>query len=99
MREFARAFYLSKEWRRARAYIFERDHGLCVKCGRLGEVVHHKAHLTPQNIGDQTIALGEENLELLCRDCHGIEHATDLPTDAALVFDEDGNLVRRELMS
>lgn len=99
MREFARAFYLSKEWRRARAYIFERDHGLCVKCGRPGEIVHHKQHLMPENINDPMIALGEDNLELLCRDCHGIEHATDLPTDAGLMFDDDGNLVPRAIMS
>lgn len=45
------------------------------------------------------IALGEDNLELLCRDCHGIEHATDLPTDAGLMFDDEGNLVPRVLMS
>lgn len=97
MREFARAFYLSKEWRRCRAYIFKRDAGLCVKCGRPGEVVHHKEHLTPQNISNPAIALGEDNLELLCRDCHAIEHTTDLPTDAALEFDEEGNLRPRVL--
>ena len=63
MREFARGFYLSKEWRRTRAYIVARDHGLCVKCGRPGEIVHHKEHLTPENINTPEIALGENNLE------------------------------------
>ena len=66
MRDFAKAFYLSKEWRRARAYVFNRDAGLCVRCGALGEIVHHKEHLTPQNISNPEIALGEGNLELLC---------------------------------
>lgn len=99
MREFARAFYLSKEWRRCRAYIFKRDAGLCVKCGRPGEVVHHKEHLTPQNISNPAIALGEDNLELLCRDCHAIEHTAELPMDAALEFDEEGNLRPRVLES
>ena len=99
MREFAREFYLSKEWRRVRAYIVERDHGLCVKCGPPGEIVHHKEHLTPENIDDPEIALGEDNLELLCRDCHGLAHASDLPTDRGLMFDEEGNLVERELLS
>lgn len=99
LREFARGFYLSKEWRRTRAYIVARDHGLCVKCGRPGEIVHHKEHLTPENINTPEIALGENNLELLCRDCHAIAHASDLPTDRGLMFDEEGNLVERELLS
>lgn len=99
MRDFARAFYLSKEWRKVRAYIFKRDSGLCVRCGRPGEIVHHKTHLTPANIGNPSIALGEDNLELLCRDCHAIEHTSDLPTDRALMFDENGDLVERLLES
>lgn len=98
MREFAREFYRSKAWRETRAYILRRDHGLCVKCGKPGEIVHHKTHLTPENISDPEIALGEDNLETLCRDCHGIEHTTDLPMDAALTWDEDGNLIRRATM-
>lgn len=100
MREFAREFYLSKEWRRVRAYIVERDAGLCTRCGRPGEIVHHKTHLTPENINDPAIALGEDNLELLCRECHGLEHQTDPLTAAGLTFDGDGNLVERlELLS
>lgn len=99
VREFARAFYLSKEWRRVRAFIVERDAGLCVKCGRPGEIVHHKEHLTPENINDPSVALGEDNLELLCRDCHGLEHTTDTAAAPGLMFDEEGNLVERELLS
>lgn len=99
MRDFAKEFYLSKEWRRVRAYIFKRDSGLCVKCGRPGAIVHHKEHLTPRNIGNLAISLGEDNLELLCRDCHGLEHASDLPTDRALMFDDNGDLVERVLES
>lgn len=99
MQAWAKAFYLSPEWRRARAYIVDRDHGLCVRCGRPGEIVHHKTHLTPQNIDDPEIALGEENLELLCRDCHGMEHTSDPPAAAGLTFDEEGNLVRYKLDS
>ena len=95
MRDFAKAFYLSKEWRAARDYIFNRDSGLCVSCGNVGEIVHHKIHLSPQNISDQFISLGEENLELLCRDCHGAEHATQLAAGKEFKFDENGNLVER----
>lgn len=95
MRDFARAFYRSMAWRRARDYVLARDHGLCVRCGCPGEIVHHKTPLSPENISDPEIALGESNLELLCRECHSCEHASSLPTDASLVFDDDGNIVLR----
>lgn len=95
MRDFAKAFYLSPQWRRARAAVFRRDHGICVRCGRPGAIVHHKTHLTPENINDPEIALGEDNLELLCRDCHAVEHMAELPMDEALMWDEDGNLIPR----
>lgn len=95
VREFAKEFYLSKEWRAARDFVFRRDSGLCVQCGAVGGIVHHKIHLTPENINDPFVTLAEENLELLCRDCHGAEHATDLPTDRGLMFDESGNIIER----
>jgi 5-methylcytosine-specific restriction endonuclease McrA len=96
MQEFARKFYLSKAWRNTRDYIYKRDMGLCVRCGRPGKIVHHKIHLTPQNINDLAITLSEDNLELLCRECHAIEHDGQLPTAAGLIFDSEGNLVERE---
>ena len=99
MRDFAKAFYLSKEWRKARAYIFDRDAGLCVRCGELGEIVHHKEHLTPENISNPEIALSEDNLELLCRECHALAHAGEPATDSGLTFDDEGNVVKRELLS
>lgn len=98
MREFAKAFYLSKEWRRARAYVFTRDAGLCVKCGAIGEIVHHIDPLSPENISNPEIALGESNLELLCRDCHAMAHAGELATDSELAFDDVGNIVKREFL-
>lgn len=39
-----------------------------------GEIVHHKNHITQDNIDDPEIALSWDNLELLCRDCHAGEH-------------------------
>ena len=99
MRDFARAFYQSKAWKKTRAYIFLRDMGLCTRCGKPGEIVHHKQHLTPNNIDDPNITLNEDNLELLCRDCHAIEHEGELCTDRELTFDEDGNLIERSFLS
>ena len=97
MKAFAKDFYASKSWRDTREYIFRRDAGLCVRCGKPGEIVHHKIYLTPQNIDNPYIALHEENLETLCRECHAIEHEGELPTARELVFDSEGNLVEREV--
>lgn len=79
MREFAESFYKSKAWQDCRAAYVKRVGGLCERClasgiYSSGEIVHHKTHLTPENISDPEIALGFDNLELLCRDCHGNEH-------------------------
>ena len=95
MRDFAKEFYQSKAWRETRAYIFKRDFGLCVRCGKPGEIVHHKRYLTPDNIDDPSVSLNEDNLETLCRECHALEHEGKLPTDRALTFDENGDLVER----
>lgn len=96
MQEFAKAFYQSKAWRQTRKYIYERDMGLCVRCGEPGEIVHHKIHLTPKNIDNPSITLSEDNLELVCRTCHAIEHEGQSATARELMFDSEGNLVERE---
>lgn len=67
--------------------------------GELGEIVHHKEPLMPKNINNPEITLGEGNLELLCRNCHALAHAGDLPTDSGLTFDEEGNVIKREPLS
>ena len=96
MQDFAKAFYLSKAWRDTKEYIYKRDMGLCVRCGKAGAIVHHKIYLTPQNINNPAITLSEDNLELLCRECHAIEHEGQLPTASGLMFDSEGNLVEKE---
>ena len=102
-REFARAFYKSAAWLKARdAYIRSVD-GLCERClerGRLvpGAIVHHRVHLTPDNVGDPDVTLSFDNLEYVCRDCHAAEHpeiyGRDRPDGPRVAFDEDGNVVR-----
>ena len=95
-REFARAFYNSKEWKKCREGYIKSVGGLCERClakGKyvLGEEVHHKIPLTPENIDDPNVTLNWDNLELLCSSCHSIEH--NRKEKEVLMFDENGDLV------
>ena len=80
MREFAKEFYSSKAWQRCRAAYKKSQGGLCERCRARGlivpgEIVHHKRHITPDTISDPNVLLSWDNLELLCRTCHGDEHS------------------------
>jgi len=93
VREFARHVYQGKPWARAREYIIQRDDGLCARCGNPGDTVHHIIWLTPENVDDPAIVYSENNLELLCQDCHNKEHHANAATAEGLMFDAEGNLV------
>lgn len=93
-REFAKSFYRSKSWRKTREYIFNKYYGLCADCGKPGEEVHHKEFLTPDNINDFNITLGEENLVLLCRECHHKRHNKKEYTRIGYSFNENGELIK-----
>ncbi|MBQ8574815.1 MAG: HNH endonuclease [Clostridia bacterium] len=85
-RDFAKKFYGSKRWKKKRKKIYERDGGLCVKCGNPGKIVHHIIPLSPENIDDPNIAYGDDNLELVCEACHGILTSGE----RLMLFDENG---------
>jgi len=78
-REFARAFYSSKQWQDCRdSYAAQRRH-LCENCLARGiytpgVIVHHIEELTPANIQRPEVTLNPANLRLVCRDCHAEEH-------------------------
>ena len=102
-KEFAKKFYRSKAWLITREYIFNKYDGLCQECGRPGEEDHHIIHLTPENINNPNIALGENNLILLCRDCHFEVHRKTNPLECnfkkikpmtidGTYFDDNGEL-------
>lgn len=79
MREFAKTFYQSQAWKETRKAYVASVGGLCERCRAKGlivpaEIVHHKIHLTPDNITDPNITLDWSNLEALCRQCHGDMH-------------------------
>lgn len=78
-KEFAKAFYNSPEWAACKNSYISKRHGLCERClarGLIspGKIVHHKIWLTPENIRIPGIALNHANLELLCQECHNVEH-------------------------
>ncbi len=71
-KDWAVAFYASKQWQMQRAYILGRDGYTCQApgCHDVATEVHHIVELTPENIRDPRIALGENNLTSLCHACH-----------------------------
>lgn len=97
-REFSRAFYKSKAWKKTRNYIFDKYNGLCQDCLEKDKIVpgievHHREFLTPENINDSNIALGEQNLVLLCKECHHKRHNKKDSTREGLKFNEFGELM------
>ena len=83
MKDYSAAFYSSKAWKETRRAYRKSVGGLCEICLKKGiykpgEIVHHKIHLTPENVNDPAVTLNWSNLELLCRDCHKDEHLDDM---------------------
>lgn len=78
-REELKKFYDRKAWRVARENALMRDKYLCVLCLNKhkvtpAEVVHHKKHLSLENMDDPNIAYNLENLISLCSNCHTEVH-------------------------
>lgn len=97
---YAKKFYASKAWKACRASFILKQHGICERCGRVGEEVHHIKPITPQNITDPNITLNHDNLMLLCKDCHFQIHEKRKKagkpvreSELRYVFDENGNIV------
>ena len=99
MKDYARAFYLSRAWEQTRAAYMAYRHGICERCGRPARVVHHRRYITPENINDPSVTLDWANLEALCQECHNREHSAGAEVREGLAFTADGQLVetgRRE---
>ena len=76
---FADAFYTSKAWVRCARGYRRSVGGLCERCKAKGlivpaEEVHHKIHLSPENINRPEITMNWRNMIALCKDCHLKEH-------------------------
>ena len=64
-------FYRSAGWRKARAAAIAEARGVCQKCHRRkGTEVHHIIPVTDSNVDNPAIALGRDNLMVLCKECH-----------------------------
>lgn len=101
-RDFALSFYRGQPWRRTRDAYMRLGHGLCEECLKEGVytpavIVHHKIHLSPENIDDPDITLSFDNLERVCNLCHAKLHPEiyDMDDDTmGTEFDQDGNVLR-----
>lgn len=78
-REFSKAFYNSAVWKEVREAVLKRDRYLCQMpgCYQAAEEVHHKEHLTPENMGILSITVNMDNLISLCGRCHKAIHHCD----------------------
>ena len=95
-KEWAKDFYQSINWKKTRDYILAKNYYLCQKCkNKPAEIVHHIIWLTPSNINDPKTTLGEDNLTPVCRECHAIIHEGVDATTEGLMFNADGELIRR----
>ena len=93
--EWAKSLYSSLAWHKCRDSFYISRNGLCERCGEAGLIVHHKVWLTPSNINDPSITLNWDNLELLCNECHSKEHLGSEATTEEVMFDSNGNLIKK----
>ena len=106
-------FYKSKLWQKVKKNVWIKQCCLCNRCHkpvyvdglsnyipkekRRTGIVHHKIYLDNSNVYDDSIALDENNLEGICKDCHEKEHHKDEVTRLGYEFDELGNLIKKSL--
>ncbi len=92
-KEFSKKFYNSSSWKKTRTAFFNHKFGLCELCNKVGEEVHHKIPITPQNICNSEITLNWDNLQLLCRSCHELIEEKARALKEGLFFDENGQIM------
>ena len=83
-------FYKSDTWMVAREIKIRSVNGFCERCGAIGQEVHHKKRLSVENVNDASLSVNQDNLELLCKDCHNKEHKR---FSIETRFDAEGNLL------
>ena len=64
-----RDFFMQTDWQRVRRVVYERDGGICMKCGRrVLKKNFHVDHILPISQGGEEWDLN--NLELSCPECN-----------------------------
>ena len=89
-------FYKSKEWRKVRELVIIRQGGICNRCNKPVEEIHHIIPLTDENYTDPSISLNLDNLEGLCHDCHNEETNPIISIRDDIKFDSYGNLIQKQ---
>jgi hypothetical protein len=74
-----KSFYSSRQWVNLRLLLIIQRGPICERCGKLISnpldlIAHHKHELTIANVNDASISLNPDNIELICLDCHNIQH-------------------------
>lgn len=106
-----KSFYQSKLWKQVKNNIWLKQSCLCAICHRpvyvngISEyipkenrrtgIVHHIVWLDDSNIYDENISINEDNLVGICKECHEKEHHKDMVTRNDVMFDDNGNLIKR----
>ena len=77
--EAVEKFYTTTAWRKCRVSFLAERGGLCEICMSKGLIepavhVHHRIHLTADNINDPRVTLDSRNLMALCEECHAEQH-------------------------
>lgn len=75
----AEEVYKTRQWDKCRKAYKKSVGGMCERCAKkgianAGVIVHHKVHLTRENMNDPETVFSFDNLELLCVACHNEEH-------------------------
>jgi len=107
-----KSFYQSKLWKQVKNNIWLKQSCLCAICHkpvyvngisdyipkdkRRTGIVHHKVWLDDSNVYDENISINEDNLIGICKECHENEHHKDISTRKEFMFDEQGNLIKRD---
>lgn len=92
-KEYAISFYNSKQWIKCRNAFMRSKFYICERCEGAAYIVHHKNHITPENINDPDITLNWDNLQALCLNCHNAVHANGGACADGVSFDINGDLV------
>ena len=101
-KEFASAFYGSPAWKECRDGYLRSVGGLCERCYANGkivpaEIVHHKIHISQDNLTDERVLLDWNNLQCVCRECHAALHPENNRTVRRFTVDSDGRVHSREV--